>query len=138
MLATTSISLTVLEEAEVTLEALRFLGDGNRLRILRILSRRESCVCELIEQLGQPQPLISYHLRRLREAGLVRSRRQAQWVYYSIDPQAWERFTRPIRAFCDPGELPLSAAFGASDSCDTVDPNAVAGASKSGGANWPE
>lgn len=138
MPATTSISLTVLDEADATIEALRFLSDGNRLRILQILSRRESCVCELIDALGQPQPLISYHLRRLREAGLVRSRRQAQWVYYSIDPAAWERFTRPIRAFCDPGELPLAAAYGASDSCDTVDPLAVVGASKPGGANWPE
>lgn len=138
MPATKSLSLPVLDEAEVTLEALRFLGDGNRLRILQILARRESCVCELIEQLGQPQPLISYHLRRLREAGLVRSRRQAQWVYYSIDPNAWERFTRPIRAFCDPGEFPLAAAYGASNACDAADSLAVAGASKPGGVVWPE
>jgi ArsR family transcriptional regulator, arsenate/arsenite/antimonite-responsive transcriptional repressor len=137
MPATTSISLTVLDEADATVEALRFLSDGNRLRILQSLSMRESCVCELIEQLGQPQPLVSYHLRRLREAGLVRSRRQAQWVYYSIDPDAWARFTGPIRAFCDPGELPPAAAFGASDSCDTAVPIAALGANKLG-AGWPE
>jgi ArsR family transcriptional regulator len=115
----------VLDEADATVEALRFLSDGNRLCRMRSLLRRELCVCELIELLGQPQPLVSYHLRRLREAGLVRSRRQAQWVYYSIDPDAWERFTRPIRAFCDPGELPPAAAYGASDSCATAIPIAA-------------
>ena len=66
-------------------ETLRFLADGNRLRILGILSRQESCVCELIEQTGLTQPLVSYHLR---DAGLVRRRRKAQWVYYSIEPDA--------------------------------------------------
>jgi ArsR family transcriptional regulator len=107
----------MVDEDDAMIEALRFLSDGNRLRILRILSRRESCVCELIEQLGQPQPLISYHLRRLREAGLVRSRRQAQWVYYSIDPQGWQRLTRPIQEFCNAGGFPPEAAYGASASC---------------------
>lgn len=137
MPATTSIPLPVLDEAEVTIEALRFLSDGNRLRILQILLRRESCVCELIDQLGQPQPLISYHLRRLRQAGLVRSRRKAQWVYYSIEPEAWERFTRPIRSFCDPGELPLAAAYGASDACDQTVPASLNGIGDPG-AGWPD
>jgi len=130
--------VSVVDEADVALEALRFLSDGNRLRILRILSRRESCVCELIEQLGQPQPLVSYHLRRLREAGLVRPRRKAQWVYYSIEPTAWERFTRPITTFCDASELPPEAAFGASDTCDVKLPSVVLGASSPDGKVWPE
>lgn len=137
MPATMSISLTVLDEADATVEALRFLSDGNRLRILQSLLRREACVCELIEQLGQPQPLVSYHLRRLREAGLVRARRQAQWVYYSIDPDAWERFTRPIRAFCDLSELPLEASYGASQRCGAAT-NGRPGASQPSAGAWPE
>ena len=129
--------IATLDEDEAAVDALRFLSDGNRLRILRILSRRESCVCELIEQLGQPQPLISYHLRRLREAGLVRSRRQAQWVYYSIDPQAWERLTRPIQELCHAGGFPPAAAYGASASCppSTAD---RPGATTLGERSWPE
>jgi ArsR family transcriptional regulator len=138
MPAARSLSIPVIDETDAAVETLKFLGDGNRLRILKILSQRESCVCDLIDQIGMTQPLISYHLRRLREAGLVRSRRQAQWVYYSIDPEAWERFTRPIRAFCDPGELPLAAAFGASDSCDTRIPTSESGASVPGASDWPE
>lgn len=52
-----SIPLPMAGEDAAVIEAPRFLSDGNRLRIVRILSRRESCLCELIEQLGQPRPL---------------------------------------------------------------------------------
>ena len=58
-----TISLPVVDEAEVAVQALKFLSEPNRLRILRILARRESCVCELIEHLGLPQPSVSYHLK---------------------------------------------------------------------------
>lgn len=133
-----AIPVPVVDETDVALEALKFLGDGNRLRILRLLSRRESCVCELIDQLGLPQPLMSYHLRRLREAGLVRSRRKAQWVYYSIEPEAWERFTRPIRTVCQISGFPPEAAHGASDCCDAKLPLSALGASDTPGSPWPE
>jgi hypothetical protein len=85
-----------------------------------------------------PQPLMSYHLRRLREAGLVRSRRKAQWVYYSLEPDAWERFTRPIRAICQVGGLPPEAAYGASDCCDAMPACEKNGASPRPGSPWPE
>jgi ArsR family transcriptional regulator len=138
MTATESIAVPVIDEADVAVEALRFLSDGNRLRILSILARRESCVCELIEQLGLTQPLMSYHLRRLREAGLVRSRRKAQWVYYSLEPEAWERFTRPIRHVCLVPDLPPEAAYGASACCDARIPSSARGASDPEDATWPE
>lgn len=138
MPATKSIAVPMVDETDVVVESLRFLSDGNRLRILQILSRRESCVCELIGHLGLPQPLVSYHLRRLREAGLVRSRRKAQWVYYSIEPTAWERFTRPIRAVCDASRLPPEAAFGASEACDPLDPSPILGGSDRASTPWPE
>ena len=128
----------VVDATDVTVESLRFLSDGNRLRILQILSRQESCVCDLIEHLDLPQPLVSYHLRRLREAGLVRSRRKAQWIYYSIEPIAWARFTRPIRAVCDVATFPPEAAYGASDACDSRIPTAALGASDPESMVWPE
>ena len=96
MTATTSPILPVIDETDAAVETLKFLSDGNRLRILKILSRRESCVCELIEQIGLAQPLVSYHLRKLRDAGLVRTRRKAQWVYYSIDPAVWRSLVSPL------------------------------------------
>jgi hypothetical protein len=74
----------------------------------------------------------------LREAGLVRSRRKAQWVYYSIEPQAWERFTRPIRMLCDASHFPAEAAYGASDTCDFRIPTVELGASDPESTVWPE
>jgi ArsR family transcriptional regulator len=134
----TEIPLSVIDEIDAVVETLKFLGDGNRLRILQILARRESCVCELIEQICLPQPLISYHLRRLREAGLVRTRRKAQWIYYSIEPRAWRALIAPLLTHYLVTEFPPEAAYGASDRCDIKPPNAALGASGPNSTAWPE
>lgn len=115
-------------------EALRFLSDANRLRILTILMREETCVCDLIDQLGLPQPLISYHLAKLRKAGLVQTRRSAQWIYYSLDLAAWADLTAPLDGLFQLNgalqtlNLPLAASMGASCRCDTMPPDAKRGA----------
>ena len=101
-------------------EALKFLSDRNRLRILAALAGAETCVCDLIDELGLPQPLASYHLRKLRDAGLVRARRNAQWIYYSLDPDAWASLVAPLVGLFPVGQLPPEAAFGASHRCDLV------------------
>ena len=62
----------------------RALGDETRLRLLEILTAGERNVAELMELTGLGQSLISHHLRALRDAGLVRDRRDGRWVYYSI------------------------------------------------------
>jgi DNA-binding transcriptional ArsR family regulator len=133
-----SITLPVIDETDAAVETLKFLSDGNRLRILKILSRRESCVCELIEQIGLTQPLVSYHLRKLRDAGLVRTRRKAQWVYYSIEPTAWRSLIAPLLNHYLVSEFPPEAAYGASDSCDTRLPSTALGASAPNGREWSE
>lgn len=100
-------------EIDRTVAILKFLGDRNRLRIVRELMQAERCVAELITALGIPQPLISYHLGKLRELGLVRARREAQWVFYSLDPEAWSAYVAPVLAVLEPGPLPPQAAYGA-------------------------
>ncbi|MBC7233539.1 MAG: winged helix-turn-helix transcriptional regulator [Chloroflexi bacterium] len=64
--------------------ALRAIADETRLRILDFLATGEQCVCDITQALGLSQPLASYHLAVLREAGLVHVRRDARWMYYSI------------------------------------------------------
>ncbi|MBA2759935.1 MAG: transcriptional regulator, partial [Chloroflexia bacterium] len=54
-------------------ETLKFLSDRNRMRIVTTLAREETCVCDLIDELELSQPLVSYHLAKLRKAGLVRA-----------------------------------------------------------------
>lgn len=109
-------------------ETLKFLSDRNRLRILSTLARAETCVCDLIDELDLPQPLVSYHLRKLRDAGLVRTRRDAQWMYYSLDPEAWRTLVAPLGGLFPIGPLPPAAAYGASHRCDSVPPDPAHGA----------
>jgi DNA-binding transcriptional ArsR family regulator len=68
-------------------EMFRVLSDPLRLRLLATLAARgEMCVCELVEQLREPQPKVSQHLRVLRTSGLVESRRQGSWAHYKLTP----------------------------------------------------
>lgn len=81
------------------------LADPNRLRILDVLMRGTSCNCELNEQLGLPPNLLSHHLRVLREAGLIDSRRDVidgRWIYYSIDREAVTRWQNWFAEFLNP------------------------------------
>lgn len=79
---------TIGHEAEEALaQAFRALADPKRLRILGLLREGERCVCELTDALDLGQSLLSFHLRTLKEAGLVRDRRDGRWVYYSLAPE---------------------------------------------------
>ena len=60
------------------------LSDVSRLKILKLLGFREMCVCELTAALDMNQPNLSYHIKKLENAGLVRSEKRGKWVYYSI------------------------------------------------------
>lgn len=61
------------------------LSDPIRLRCLALIAQQgELCVCEITHALQEPQPKVSKHLATLREAGLVKDRRDAQWVLYAI------------------------------------------------------
>lgn len=67
----------------------RALSDETRLRILKALaSAGELCECNIVPSFGLSQPTISYHLKVLREAGLIRSQRRGQWVYHAVNPKS--------------------------------------------------
>jgi ArsR family transcriptional regulator, arsenate/arsenite/antimonite-responsive transcriptional repressor len=61
------------------------LSDPLRLKVLELLRQQELCVCELCETLGVTQSKLSFHLKTLREAGLLRSRQEGRWIYYSLN-----------------------------------------------------
>ena len=66
----------------------RALGDELRLAILMLIrDQRKLCVYELTTALDSSQPKVSRHLATLKEAGLLETERQGQWVYYSLHPQ---------------------------------------------------
>ena len=74
--------------AEEAVTRLKALADEKRLRIVALLARGERCVCHLQEELDVAQPLLSFHLKKLKEAGLVTDRRDGRWVHYSLDREA--------------------------------------------------
>jgi ArsR family transcriptional regulator, arsenate/arsenite/antimonite-responsive transcriptional repressor len=61
------------------------LSDPIRLQALELLQTQELCVCELCEKLGTTQSKLSFHLKTLKEADLVRSRQKGRWIYYSLN-----------------------------------------------------
>jgi DNA-binding transcriptional ArsR family regulator len=69
------------------------LADVNRLRIVQRLAQSEASVSELIEEVGLSQPLVSWHLGRLRLAGLVQTRRAGRETFSRLIPEAFEAFT---------------------------------------------
>lgn len=72
----------------------RALSEPTRLHcLLLLLTEERHCVCELVHALDLSQPLISRHLRHLRDQGLVTDTRRGQWVYYELSPElpAWVR-----------------------------------------------
>ncbi|MEL7011484.1 MAG: metalloregulator ArsR/SmtB family transcription factor, partial [Cyanobacteria bacterium J06588_4] len=61
------------------------LADPLRLQIIELLRSQELCVCELCDQLDVNQSKLSFHLKNLKEANLLRSRQQGRWMYYSLN-----------------------------------------------------
>ena len=74
-------------EAEVNRLALvyKILGDPTRLKIALALMNGEMCVCDLAAHLGLSESAISHQIRRMRDLSLVKSRRDGQVLYYSLD-----------------------------------------------------
>ena len=68
----------------------RALSQEARLKIIRLLTGGERCVCELFQALKLSQPKVSRHLAYLRKAGLVKNRREGLWQYYSLDKKIFE------------------------------------------------
>ena len=64
----------------------RAFSDRTRLRLLNMLRGGETCVCDLVDVLGVPQPKVSRHLAYLRRAGLVVARKDGLWIHYSLAP----------------------------------------------------
>ena len=65
-------------------ELFKTFGDATRIRILCILSQRELCVCDIAAVLSLTQPAVSYQLKALRKARLVKCRRAGKTAYYSL------------------------------------------------------
>jgi len=75
---------------ERAIELFHALSDETRLEIIELLRRGERCVCELTDSLDAAQSRLSFHLRVLKDAGVVRDRKDGRWVYYELDGEVFE------------------------------------------------
>ena len=69
----------------------RALSDPTRLQIVCSLATGERCVCDLTDSLDAAQSRLSFHLKVLKDAGLIEDRREGRWMYYSVRPEALAR-----------------------------------------------
>lgn len=91
---------------EDTSNTLKLLGDQTRLTIIGLLKDNECCVCEFVEILNMSQPAISQHLRKLRDAGVVKEKRNGHWIFYSLnhEHEAYELISNIVEFFPDQKE----------------------------------
>jgi ArsR family transcriptional regulator len=78
------------DRAERLADLFHALSDPTRLRILAALRNGEQCVCNLTGLLVAQQSRLSFHMKTLKDAGLVKDRREGRWIHYSLVPEAVE------------------------------------------------
>ena len=80
------------------------LADDTRLKIIDKLRDGEECVCNLTGPLGTRQSLLSFHLRTLKEAGLISDRKEGRWVYYSLNLEVLDQMLEALEALKKPSK----------------------------------
>jgi ArsR family transcriptional regulator len=88
--------------AERSVRLFHALSDSTRLSILRRLRFGERCVCDLTDALDAAQSRLSFHLKVLKDAGLVSDRREGRWMYYTLNPEVLEEVTGELEAMASP------------------------------------
>ena len=102
MATTAAPAYTVFERHAKLFQA---LSDARRLRIIDLLRGGERCVCDLQADLACAQSLLSFHLKTLRDAGLVSSRKDGRWAYYALATDALLHAERAISALGRPKSI---------------------------------
>src|SRR3954463_10165408 len=83
-------------DLEATARMFRALSDETRLLLLEQLRGGEQCVCDLTDELDASQSRLSFHLKTLKDAGIVVDERRGKWVYYAINPGALALLERAV------------------------------------------
>jgi ArsR family transcriptional regulator len=97
--------------AEEMATLFKAVADPLRLRLLSLIACHpggESCVCDLTGEFDVTAPSISYHLKILREAGLITSERRGTWVYYRVIPEVMARMSAVL---APPASAEVAAAL---------------------------
>jgi len=90
------------------------LADETRVQIVELLSHKERCVCELEQVLEVAQSRLSFHLKVLKDAGLISDRREGRWMFYGLERETLDRiaaYTKSVK----PGKHAGSCALACCD-----------------------
>jgi ArsR family transcriptional regulator, arsenate/arsenite/antimonite-responsive transcriptional repressor len=87
-------------DASATAAVFKALADPHRVRIVNLLavSGEPVCVCDLLDTLGLAQSTVSFHVKKLMDAGLLEREQRGVWAYYSLRPDAVERLGQVFRS----------------------------------------
>jgi arsenate reductase (thioredoxin) len=96
MATTVTTTVPPPSQAAAPVELARALGDPLRWRIVELLATEQLCVAHLAEELDTAQPLVSHHLKVLRQAGLIEPDRYRYWTYYRLRPAALVRLAATL------------------------------------------
>jgi ArsR family transcriptional regulator len=78
---------------DVKTRLLKALANETRLKMLKLLSKREMCVCELMVALDLTQPTASHHLNILENMDLINAKKKGKWMFYSVtNPELIQHF----------------------------------------------
>ena len=77
--------MQVAERNTIIILGFHALSDSLRLQIVELLQEQEMCVCDLCDRLEVNQSKLSFHLKTLKEAGLITPRQSGRWIYYSLN-----------------------------------------------------
>ncbi len=89
-----------LPDLDRTARVFHALSDPTRLRLVDLLRGGERCVCELTDALDAGQSRLSFHLKILKDAGLVLDRRDGRWVYYRLHQDKIEEVAGVLTDCC--------------------------------------
>jgi len=78
------------------------LSDETRLEIMERLKDGEHCVCDLTDALKAGQSRLSFHLKVLKDAGLITDRPEGRWIYYSLNAEALEELEEVVQSLRGP------------------------------------
>lgn len=80
-----------MEEYSDYAKVFKALGEPKRIMILDMLSNGELCACMILQEFEMSQSTLSHHMKLLCKSGLVNSREEGKWTYYSLNPEAIEK-----------------------------------------------
>lgn len=88
--------------SDLVITGFHALSEPLRVKVVELLRENELCVCDLCEVLDVAQSKLSFHLKALKDANLLRSRQEGRWMYYSLNlPQfvALEQYLSEFRRY---------------------------------------